>query len=622
MKKVISVLLSVIMISVISAGCTQGAKGGINYPDFPLTPEDGDSWDYIADNETFEINWFVGTSFTEFAWGADTITKKIKEKLGVTVNFIVPTEDADGYLQNLISANRTPDVVTLSYTSHVAKLLVTQQYAYPIDELARRWAPSLNRRLNEQASDMVNYFTANYDNLYWLPSHSWVDEDAEKSTPMANGAILVREDLYNWFTHKYPDVDVMSKDGYYTMCKTVYDTFNTGSAVTGKVDGINKVYALRGIEVGDMTNVQDSGIEYLAEFFAAPYEDKDGNYIDKRKTEQYAEALGFLNKAYNDGVISKANLEEKSDGCAQALANGKVFSFIGKPQNYTTNFRTCYNSYGYNYIPLIVTNGNGDDPIVQSESKYAYCYNMITNASKRPDLIIKLFDWMWSDEGQLMCMWGEEDVSWKWTDETETKLNLTDTFVHYKKAWGRSNASLYPQYAADSTKWPEYGAYNFWLMERTSYYRSVIGDNMWTYLDIMKFNMRLPIAPVTYNYSYSFVDCFATGNNAMNVISNNIESYWANNVLSIIQANESRFKTVYDSVIASMNAYGWDDLISYYNTAFKKVKAKMNITYAWPLNDPSFESKIKNSDGSYKISPNGNASYKLNYEAIDAEFYA
>lgn len=585
-----------------SSGSTAG--GNIVYPDYPNTPSEKNSWEYIE--EEFTIDWFVGISgFTDFTWGGNTVTKQIQQKLGVNINFITTTENYDSYLSSLISADNCPDVVTIGFASSTAKQMITQGYAYPIDGLAERWAPSLQSKLQADYLDVLNYFTANFENLYFLPSHSWADKDEEYiNDMMPNGAIMIREDLLNWFTNKNPNVDVMTSEGFYSMLKEVQETFGYTSGLGGSVDGIPKVQYLRSLELAKITDASNSAVEYLSEYFAAPYEDEKGNYIDKRLTPQYVEALDFLNRAYNDGLISEANMTETSDDCGMAISSGKVFCFIGKPQDYTNNFQVARDAYGYNYVPLIVTNAEGEDPILQSEQKYAYCYNMITTAAERPDLIVKLFDYLWSDEGQLMTIFGEEGVAWNWTDDTHNKITCTEDYVQNKAEW--------------NDDWLSYGAYSFWFLERSSFYRKVRPDNLWTKNEIYKANFRLPLQPIAYSYIYMFTDCYSIGDRSMTMIANNAEAYWQNNIVSILTAGRDNFQSVYDSVITSMRSYGWDDLLSYYNGMFKNVKQKMGVTYAWPLNDPAFQSKIKDSAGNYLLGPTGKPELKIQFEPIDA----
>ena len=140
---------------------------------------------------------------------------------------------------------------------------------------------------------------------------------------------------------------------------------------------------------------------------------------------------------------------------------------------------------------------------------------------------------------------------------------------------------------------------------------------MWSYNEVAKSNSRLPLQPIAYSYALAFTDCYTGGDRSMAMISNNVEAYWQNNIVSVISAKRENFKSSYDSVIASMKSYGWDDLLAYYNTAFKNVKTKMGVTYAWPLNDSAFKSKIKDERGNYIIAPTGNDDLKITFEIID-----
>ena len=58
--------------------------------------------------------------------------------------------------------------------------------------------------------------------------------------------------------------------------------------------------------------------------------------------------------------------------------------------------------------------------------------NMITTNCARPDLVIKLFDYLTSDEGQLLVTLGVEGETWNYTDSSKTATQFTQTYLHEK----------------------------------------------------------------------------------------------------------------------------------------------------------------------------------------------
>ena len=174
MKKVISIIITLILVfcAFSFVGCGEDGGTGFNYPDYPQTPSDKDSWEYS--DESVTIDWYVDTASFQYSdFGSDKISRIIKEKTGVNVNFTAPVDNDGQYLSNLISSGSLPDVVTVSAYTAVKDRMCTQGYVYPIDELAKRWAPTLINRIEK---DIHAYYELSDGNIYGLPSHSYSEE--------------------------------------------------------------------------------------------------------------------------------------------------------------------------------------------------------------------------------------------------------------------------------------------------------------------------------------------------------------------------------------------------------------------------------------------------------------
>ena len=82
---------------------------------------------------------------------------------------------------------------------------------------------------------------------------------------------------------------------------------------------------------GQFTNSGNSSLEWLAQFFAVPFEDREGNYLYRFTQEGYADALYYLNslyttKAKGNTLISNANFTQGYDGVGSVVAGGKAFA--------------------------------------------------------------------------------------------------------------------------------------------------------------------------------------------------------------------------------------------------------------------------------------------------------
>ena len=100
--------------------------------------------------EGLTINWYSDTMKTNIN-NKSVVTKAIKEKTGITVNFDMDIGDGTDKLSLMIGGDTLPDVITMEATDNRFVQLANQKYLFPINGLAEKWAPTL-----EVADDIMN----------------------------------------------------------------------------------------------------------------------------------------------------------------------------------------------------------------------------------------------------------------------------------------------------------------------------------------------------------------------------------------------------------------------------------------------------------------------------------
>ena len=199
----------------------------ITYPDYPLTPNDKDSWEYLKNEDgsvdEWELEWYVNDSaFSWNTYGSDRVSEVIKEKTGVKIKFTAPVTDDNQKLSTLISGNKLPDIISVQCWYNQCSQLASQGYLYPLDGLIERWAPSFNDKIQE---DIWTYFKEGDGFTYGVPnfaySTKYISND-EKLQP--NGALMVREDWYNEV--KEQGIDMTSPSSFIEGCKYIQNKYN------------------------------------------------------------------------------------------------------------------------------------------------------------------------------------------------------------------------------------------------------------------------------------------------------------------------------------------------------------------------------------------------------------
>lgn len=555
-------------------------------PKIPETPNDKDSWLY-SEGE-FDITWHVDYSWFSYPnSGSDEISKEIKRLTGVTVRFTSPLEDDGQMLASMIGAGSLPDVVSVKAYTPTPTQLANQRYVWPLDTLARKWAPSLLDRIEP---DIYNYFKLSNGHIYALPSCAYSSKyvkDEDKWAP--NGSLLVRKDWYEWYESQPDKKDITTKEGLVDAMLKVREQF-TGT-------GQGKVKNFVPMLLDQFNSEGNNSVTWLSQYFASPFEDENGNYIDQRKTPQYQETLEFLNSLFRQGLIKESNLSATADSIGGNISRGEAFLSLITPQNYTGSFINAFNN-NIEYIPLIVRNDAGEDPVLQDLTGTGFICSMITKNAKNIDKIIKVFDFLYSEEGQRLCSFGIEGQTWNWNSD-KTRVKWTNKYLQMKQAgtldtWG-------------------FGRFN--VMYNHAYIEPISPLEGKTAAEAYFDNLKRPLSCFSYRYGASWpkLDVSRPDYNDHVRKQQKVLSVWSEKLVDIIKAkNEGGWKTIYDSAMSSMVQRGFDDVCSYIARDYLSNKELLGISYGWPLNNPSYTSpKMKGTNE--PIGNNGDPSYILDY---------
>lgn len=584
----------------------------LTYPDLPHTPADKNSWEYIGD-ESLKIKWYVDTSTWNAPSGIDAISAKIKQVTGIEVEFETPVQDDGQKLATMIAGGDLPDVITLP-TSKSRQLasLAQQGYVYDINTLADYWAPSLKKNL---PSDVMNWWAYGNGKTYGVPNHYYSYEDVPEGKLQPNGGMMVRKDIFDAF-QKYVEENKKSADGYVT-----YTSRTTGR--TKKVEwkgyittpegfkeaciwalenygGTGKGQIISGLQLSQFKSDGCTSLRWLSQMFAIPFEDEQGNYLYDFTNPKYAQMLYWLSELYNTKVgnyriITDSNFTSKYDNFGGEIASGRIFATLVTPQDYQMHFVTAKDS-GYEYITMYLTNEDGDAPILSDIRGYGYLFNMITTNCKRPDLVIKLFDYLTSDEGQRLVTLGEEGVTWNFKDASKNEIVYTEKFLKEKE---------------DGTS-SKYGLMYWDLLLNYQYYDNVQPkvNHGKTANELFRTNLKRPLTI----YSY---DCNA-GNFVVDATKKEFSEY--NNNLTrineligrqlpkIIKAkNEAEAIKIYNDLVKLMEDRGLELIIKMNTEAYATAKQKLGIKYGWPAHQEGYQNKVDRNN------PNGDLSLYRGY---------
>ena len=576
MKKLFCVLLCLVMTTAIFAGCGPKGNKELYYPDEGYANADSDSWEQLDPNaEEIEINWFVNLSYWGTAATEGTkVMDLIYEKTKIKINYVTPAMDDGAQLSTMISGNKLPDVITVGAGSEEAIQLANEGYAYPIQTLAEKYAPSLLNRIDQQ---IINWYSVADGNIYGLPNHSYTDADMEAYAEQegiklnSNGALIVRKDYLEQYTRTFPNKDVTTASGFLEMTKWVKNRY--------KLDDNNPTFML-----DSFSDTGSNGITWLLQYFMAASEGPDGNLIISQEHENYRDALLFLNQLYREKLISPANFSASQGTLSAYLQQGMPFAFIGSPQLYVNAIGNAYKN-GIEYVPVVITNDKKQAPLLSDLSGKGWLFSMITNNCKHPDRVIKLFDFLWSEEGQKTFFGIENDTFTYEIEPGETVNGKTYKYGKIKWAEGVEEAII-------SGDVSEIGFMYSNIFVNPMYPRlaSPAGAVLNSFNDYIDFNIKAAICDFTYsanNFSYT-VDVNHEDYKDIFVKSTKVNDLWVTYIPQIITAQtKEEALAIYDATVEQARRLGVADVVAFNNTYFQEYKTKLGIKYAWPANDPN-----------------------------------
>lgn len=583
----------------------------LTYPDFEETPSDKNSWEYIPEDNDMTIEWYVDVS----SWpipAENDVLRKIKEDTGISIHFTTPVQDDGQKLTTMIAGGDLPDVIstTTSKTQTLASL-AQQGYVYDINTLADKWAPTLYDHLPE---DVMDWWAYGNNKTYGIPNHYYSYEDIPEGEQLQpNGGMMVRKDLFDaWQAHaetladsngmiSYEALDGSTKSVEWQGYITTPEGFKAAATwAMSNYYGTGNGQITTALQLSQFTDQGNASLEWLAQFFAIPFETRDGKYEYRFTQEEYAEMLYWLNdlcstRANGNTLISRDNFTQTYDGVGSVIAGGKAFATLATPQDYQMHFATAKDG-GYEYVSMYITNSDGDAPVLADIRGYGYLMNMITTDCERPDLVIKLFDYLSSDEGQRLVCFGVEGETWNWTDEEEPKIAYTEDYLELKGTQGAANLGLM---TVD-------------LLLNYQYYDNVQPrtNHGKTEAEVFRANLKRPLSVYAYDYNAThFVvdatdDRFQDYNNALT----RINALIGQQTTKILQAtSRSEAEQIYQQTVELLEKRNLALVIELNSEAYQATKEKLGITVAWPAWQEGYVNPLD------RTQPNGDLSLYRTY---------
>lgn len=428
MKKILTCLLALTLL--LGMFVTAGAESI-----FPLKDE--------ITLTAFVLGMEGGVDYT-----SNYVTQWIKEKTNINLEFTYAVSGNDGKTKlNLMlsSGERLPDIfIATGWSKAETMMYGSEGIVVPLNkylEGAENWN-KLNEMSPARYGDLVmsdgNIYTFGDVNECFHCSHQarmwiyqpWVDS--------LNGGVLptTTDELYDFMVK----VKNMDPNG-------------NGAAdeipMTGYLDGwATDPFVFLSNSFVQNNNFISNTNPTIAGGFVINGDTMKYNLI----SDEYRDALRYMNKLYKEGLLDSQTYTQTSDQCNATMDNEThlVAVMAGGPMPQNANFwsQTPGEWQNWTLLPPLKGPAGVQYAFTGLDSYYGNSIGLVSSDCEYPEIAVQLFDLLASEEGNRVQNSGVEGISWKWTDEMSS---LTGG----KSKW----AKIIPEKKKEdgTTDWAAYG---------------------------------------------------------------------------------------------------------------------------------------------------------------------
>lgn len=344
----------------------------------------------VKNKEVKELSLFIDMSWYPVKEWKGPVAEKITEKTGIKLNVTVATDDKQ--LPLMIASGDLPDLVFTN--SNIARMS-DSKLSYPWNELIEKYAPNFK-------IDPIRVAINSMDdgNFYTVRNSFATQEEMEKNKYAlgsdGNPGIAVREDIMQ----ELGNPPIASTDDFLKVLGMVKQKYPDMIPLSMDKDWIEQYF------------LQQFGVEGLLDGW---YE-RDGKVDYAIRQPEMLDFFKFMNRLYREGYVLAENFAYTNDQIDDQYAtSGKAFSHmhtVSIADSDNSKVKNEGGSYTFKMLPSAISENT-----IAVSSGLGFAGTFITKNNKDPEASIKFLEYLASDEGKKLTMFGVEGEHWTWNDE-------------------------------------------------------------------------------------------------------------------------------------------------------------------------------------------------------------
>jgi putative aldouronate transport system substrate-binding protein len=324
----------------------------------------------------------------------DDVALKIMEETGINIELVDPTEDSSEKLNLMLATKTYPDIVLMGQGEIVNRYIEAGAFI-ELDDLIKEYAPNVT----QMYGDVLDKTKYSDGKNYWLAVWYGLDSDA-------SAGVLMRRDYLAEIVgyERACSPEAFTQSEYMEILrkfKKLHPEINGKESIALSLDGDAENYfgTLKGMfGIKSYYQLEDGTIEY------------------NLRDPQYLKSLLFLNDLYMEGLLDKQWVIDKTERWEEKLIEGRVFSTFNSYWDLDTANSVLKSRYGEDaqfYSYKVVADGlSEDETTYNGRSSLGWDAIGITDNCKNVETAMKLVDYLASEEGQYLLMWGVEGEHW------------------------------------------------------------------------------------------------------------------------------------------------------------------------------------------------------------------
>lgn len=364
-------------------------------------------------DEPLTLTFFDKNIGAEFS---DPVAEEITRRTGVRIEIQQPTGNPEEKLALMLSGGDLPDIVLMDRRSDIVNKYIAAEALLPLNDLIDEYAPDIKEMYGEvlnqsRYTDGQNYYLNNWYGIDPDPDRGinmrmdllkelGYGEKAESGEPFTQDEFV---EILRKFKETYPEIDGQATipftiNGEYT--ETVLSTFRG-------------MYGMKN------------------------YYEEDGNIYLPVRDPHYLDMVKFINQLYREDLLDREWAVNKTDMFEQKLASGTVFACNGGMPNSTNGlFISDEGEDTDKQFYMFKVVADGVDP---AETTYSPRSSLgwdaigITVTNEHPVETIKFLNFLASEEGQYLLMWGVEGENWTMQDGVHVPND--DVIPGFREDW-------------------------------------------------------------------------------------------------------------------------------------------------------------------------------------------